>query len=104
MKRIVCIVLAACLALSGCGQQHESKTLYQDSVVTVTRLNSALCVEDNSTGQTFTVKTKRVKRDPNAVKTEKTLAQSDTVKIETVFDVVRIIEIEHDKSLCIKMR
>lgn len=103
MKRLVCVILAACM-LAGCARQQEPKTLYQDSAITVTRVNGAVCVKDNSAGQTFTIQTRRVKRDLDAVRTEKTVAQSDTLKIETVFDVVRIIEVQSGKAICVKVR
>ncbi len=103
MKRLACIILAAACMLTGCSRQQE-KTLYQDSAVTVTRENGTLCVKDNSAGQTYTVQARRVKRDPDAVKTEKTVAQSDTLKIETVFDIVRIIEVQDGKTVCVKVR
>lgn len=104
MKRLVCcLVLAVCM-LAGCSRQQETKTLYHDSAITVTRVNGALYVKDNSAGQTYTIQTRRVKRDPDAVKAEKTLAQSDTVKIETVFDVVRITEVQDGKTVCVHLR
>lgn len=103
MKRLACVILAACM-LAGCSRQHEPKTLYYDSAITVTRVNGALCVKDNSAGQTYTIQTRRVKRDPDAVKAEKTLAQSETVKIETVFDVVRILEVQSGKTVCVKVK
>ncbi len=104
MKRLVCcLVLAACM-LAGCSRQQKPKTLYHDSAITVTRVNGALCVKDNSAGQTYTIQTRRVKRDPDAVKTEKTLAQSDSIKIETVFDVVRITVVQDGKTVCVHLR
>ena len=103
MKRLVCVILAACM-LAGCARQQEPKTLYQDSVISVTRVNGTLCVKDNSAGQTYTVQARRVKRAPDAVRTEKTVAQSDSLKIETVFDVVRIIEVQSGKTVCVKVR
>lgn len=104
MKKLACAILAAACMLTGCSRQQDPKNLYQDSAVTVTRENGAVCVKDNSAGQTFTIKARRVKRDPDAVRTEKTVAQSDSLKIETVFDVVRIIEVQSGKTVCVKMR
>ena len=103
MKRLACVILAACM-LAGCSRQQEPKTLYYDSAITVTRVNGALYVKDNSAGQTYTIQTRRVKRDPDAVKAEKTLAQSGSIKIEAVFDVVRITEIQVGKTVCVHLR
>ena len=103
MKRFVCC-LALAAWLTGCSsRQQEPKTLYHDSTITVTRANGALCVKDNSAGQTYTIQTRRVKRDPDAVKTEKTVAQSDTITIETVFDIVRIT-VQGGKTVCVHLR
>ena len=104
MKRLVCCLVLAAL-LTGCSaRQLEPKTLYHDSAITVTRVNGALYVKDNSAGQTYTIQTRRVKRDPDAVKAEKTLAQSGSIKIEAVFDVVRITEIQVGKTVCVHLR
>ena len=81
MKKLVCCLVLAAL-LTGCNaRQQEPKTLYQDSVISVSR----------------------ERRKKNAVVEEKTLSKSDAVQITSSFNVIRIFETESGKTVCIRL-
>ncbi len=102
MKRLVCAILAACM-LAGCSRQQEPKTLYQDSVISISRENSSICITETAEGKTHIITTTRTRRKKNAVVEEKTLSKSDAVQITSSFNVIRIFETESGKTVCIRL-
>ena len=102
MKRLACVILAASM-LAGCSRQQEPKTLYQDSVISVSRANGSICIAETAEGKTHVITTRRARRKKNAVVEEKTLSKSDAVQITAAFDVIRIFETESGKTVCIRL-
>ena len=103
MKKLVCCLVLAAL-LTGCNaRQQEPKTLYQDSVISVSRENSSICITETAEGKTHVITTARTRRKKNAVVEEKTLSKSDAVQITSSFNVIRIFETESGKTVCIRL-
>ena len=103
MKRLACVILAASM-LAGCSRQQEPKTtLYQDSVISVSRENGSICITETAEGKTHIITTTRTRRKKNAVVEEKTLSKSDAVQITSSFNVIRIFETESGKTVCIRL-
>lgn len=91
MKRLIGFIVAAVLivALAGCAK--ESIVLYDSDLLRVERAGALTTISDLEGGNTYTLKTVRVKRSETATQgkaTAKTIADTDTMHIQVVHDVL----------------
>ena len=77
------------VALAGCAK--ESIVLYDSDLLRVERAGAVTTISDLEGGNTYTLKTVRVKRSETATQgkaTAKTIADTDTMHIQVVHDVL----------------
>ena len=91
MKRLISFIVAAVLivALAGCAK--ESIVLYDSDLLRVERAGAVTTISDLEGGNTYTLKTVRVKRSETTSQdkaTAKTIADTDTMQIQVVHDVL----------------
>lgn len=91
MKRLISFIVAAVLIVSLTGCTKESIVLYDSDLLRVERAGAVTTISDLEGGNTYTLKTVRVKRSETATQdksTAKTIADTDTMHIQVVHDVL----------------
>ena len=97
LSMIIALVLIV-LLLASCAKPET--VIYKDNLLTITRENAVLCVQDAVSGKTYTFRLHRVKRRDSAVKRAQTLLQTDTYTIRAVGGNMLIVE-ENGKTVYI---
>ena len=91
MKRLISFVVAAVLIVALTGCTKGSVALYDSDLLRVERAGAVTTISDLEGGNTYTLKTVRVKRSETATQgkaTAKTIADTDTMQIQVVHDVL----------------
>ena len=91
MKRLISFIVAAVLIVTLTGCTRESIVLYDSDLLRVERAGAVTTISDLEGGNTYTLKTVRVKRSETATQgkaTAKTIADTDTMQIQVVHDVL----------------
>lgn len=106
MKRLIGFIVAAVLivALAGCAK--ESIVLYDSDLLRVERAGALTTISDLEGGNTYTLKTVRVKRSETATQgkaTAKTIADTDTMHIQVVHDVLIVAFKDSGDTVYIKL-
>ena len=82
MKRLISFIVAAVLIVALTGCTKESIVLYDSDLLRVERAGAVTTISDLEGGNTYTLKTVRVKRSETATQdkaTAKTIADTDTM-------------------------
>lgn len=91
MKRLIGFIVAAVLIVALAGCTKENIVLYDSDLLRVERAGAVTTISDLEGGNTYTLKTVRVKRSETATQgkaTAKTIADTDTMHIQVVHDVL----------------
>lgn len=91
MKRLIGFIVAAVLIVALAGCTKENIVLYDSDLLRVEGAGAVTTISDLEGGNTYTLKTVRVKRSETATQgkaTAKTIADTDTMHIQVVHDVL----------------
>lgn len=91
MKRLISFIVAAVLIMALTGCTKESIVLYDSDLLRVERAGAVTTISDLEGGNVYTLKTVRVKKSETATQdkaTAKTIADTDTMHIQVVHDVL----------------
>ena len=91
MKRLISFIVATVIIVALAGCTKESIVLYDSDLLRVERAGAVTTISDLEGGGTYTLKTVRVKRSETATQgkaTAKTIADTDTMQIQVVHDVL----------------
>ena len=91
MKRLISFIVATVIIVALAGCTKESIVLYDSDLLRVERAGAVTTISDLEGGNTYTLKTVRVKRSETATQgkaTAKTIADTDTMHIQVVHDVL----------------
>lgn len=106
MKRLISFIVAAVLIVVLTGCTKESIVLYDSDLLRVEREGAVTTISDLEGGNTYTLKTVRVKRSETATQdksTAKTIADTDTMHIQVVHDVLIVTFKDSDDTVYIKL-
>lgn len=106
MKRLISFIVAAVLivALTGCAK--KSIVLYDSDLLRVERAGAVTTISDLEGGNVYTLKTVRVKKSETATQgkaTAKTIADTDTMHIQVVHDVLIVAFKDSGDTVYIKL-
>ena len=103
---IVCIVIISSLFF-GCTAKQEKTMLFDNKAVSIERTEDIITVteKETDTQYRFTVKRQLVKKDSKPKHSEaKPLHDSDTVTIDTVFNILIVTDKTENKIYYVKTR
>lgn len=106
MKRLISFIVAAVLIVALAGCTKESIVLYDSDLLRVERAGAVTTISDLEGGNTYTLKTVRVKRSETATQdkaTAKTIADTDTMHIQVVHDVLIVTFKDSGDTVYIKL-
>ena len=106
MKRLISFIVAAVLIVALAGCTKESIVLYDSDLLRVERAGAVTTISDLEGGNTYTLKTVRVKRSETATQgkaTAKTIADTDTMHIQVVHDVLIVAFKDSGDTVYIKL-
>lgn len=106
MKRLISLIVAAVLIVALAGCTKESIVLYDSDLLRVERAGAVTTISDLEGGNTYTLKTVRVKRSETATQgkaTAKTIADTDTMHIQVVHDVLIVAFKDSGDTVYIKL-
>lgn len=100
------LIVAAVLIVALTGCTKESIVLYDSDLLRVERAGAVTTISDLEGGNTYTLKTVRVKRSETATQdkaTAKTIADTDTMHIQVVHDVLIVTFKDSGDTVYIKL-
>ena len=106
MKRLISFIVAAVLIVALAGCTKESIVLYDSDLLRAERAGAVTTISDLEGGNTYTLKTVRVKRSETATQgkaTAKTIADTDTMHIQVVHDVLIVAFKDSGDTVYIKL-
>ena len=106
MKRLIGFIVAAVLIVALAGCTKENIVLYDSDLLRVERAGAVTTISDLEGGNTYTLKTVRVKRSETATQgkaTAKTIADTDTMHIQVVHDVLIVAFKDSGDTVYIKL-
>ena len=106
MKRLISFIVAAVLIVALTGCTKESIVLYDSDLLRVERAGAVTTISGLEGGNTYTLKTVRVKRSETATQdkaTAKTIADTDTMHIQVVHDVLIVTFKDSGDTVYIKL-
>ena len=102
MKRLISFIVAAVLIVALTGCTKESIVLYDSDLLRVERAGAVTTISDLEGGNVYTLKTVRVKKSETATQ-DKTIADTDTMHIQVVHDVLIVTFKDSGDTVYIKL-